>query len=122
MKKYLLLTSLLLSVSMFSSRLKESNFNKTVFSYVQQSSYEAYAFHNGSWHTGRIYIRQNQNGYQLISYSFNDLYMFNSQPLAGDFLQGQRLTPLNPNNELAKRNNFTHYVNIQGINVYIIAN
>ena len=89
---------------------------------TQQSNYEAYVYYQGNWYTGMIYTRQSENGFQLSSYSFRNLYIFNGQQFSGNFNQEQRLVRLNPNSELAKNNNFTHYVNIQGVNVYIILN
>lgn len=122
MKKLLFILSFLFISNSFLVNAKSSyTINKSRVSF-QQTVYEAYAFHNGYWHKGRISINQYQNGYQLVSYSFNDISNYNGQPLSGNFYQGQQLIRLNPNNELAKANNFTHYVEIQGLKAYIIAN
>jgi len=87
---------------------------------IQTTSYKAYVNSNGNWHTGTIWIQQTQNGHQLLSYNFDSVHSGMGHKLAGDFDQRHRLTKLNPNNELAKQNNVTHYVTIQGLKAYLI--
>lgn len=122
MKKLILKFSLIVILLVIPANLSASECTKNVFRISQSNVYDAYMYQGGNWHTGRIVIEQTQNGYRLISYNFSDVSTFNGQPLQGRFYDGERLTPLNPNNELAKKNNFTHYIEIQGIRAYIVAN
>ena len=87
----------------------------------QESSIEASIFAKGQWHRGYIKYQQNQNGYTLISYEFSTLETYNGTGFTGNFGSGARFITLNPNNEYAKRFNFTHYVDIQGLRAYITA-
>jgi hypothetical protein len=58
----------------------------------------------GSWYTLKIGIEETPNGYQ-IQYHDKNGRIFNSYPVYA--------IPLNPNNELARNNNLTHYANTQ---------
>ncbi|MFV8327631.1 hypothetical protein [Flavobacterium sp. ZS1P14] len=122
MKKTFLQFSLVFLLFGLTTNLKASTPIKPCSEYLQSNTYEAYMYHNGNWNKGRITMRQTENGYVLSTYSFSDIYTINGQQLSGNFYADQRLTRLNPNNDLAKNYNFTHYVDIQGVKAYIIAN
>lgn len=119
--KKIILKLLFVSLLCFAAIEAKSNepFN-SISKCLQEKSLKAYIFYQGTWHEGFIMFNQTENGYQLTKYQFNDIYI-NGSPLNGYF-NYEKFTKLNPNNELALKNNFTHYVNIQGLNAYIISN
>ena len=103
---------------MFSNTSKVNLQNNLV-----QSSITAYIFHQGQWHTGFINYSTTQNGYKLTTYQFNTISSLQTgQKLVGHFYDDTKFTNLNPNNNLARQHNFTHYVSIEGFNAYIISN
>lgn len=117
MKKILFI---LLASILTTSFTTKSNPIKTEIS--QESNIKASIFAKGQWHNGYIRYQQNQSGYTLISYEFSTLETYNGTGFTGQFLDRQaKFTALNPNNEYAKRYNFTHYVDIQGLRAYITA-
>ena len=80
-------------------------------------------YHQGQWHTGFINYTTTQNGYELTSYQFDTVSSQQTgQKLTGYFNSDAKFINLNPNNNLARQYNFTHYINIQGITAYIINN
>ena len=112
MKKSSLLLLVFLTVSFNSTSYSNSHKGK------QSDSIKAYVYHQG-WHEGYITYTKTENDYTLNEYQFNDLYLMGSQSFSGYF-RGERFTQLNPNSQLAKQFNFTHYVEIQGTRIYII--
>jgi hypothetical protein len=118
--KYLLFINLFvltISNSLISKDIKSDNLDFKS-ECIQTYEYDAHIYYSGYWHTGKVWINQSKNGYKLLSYSF-DLQLTNGN-FSGDFDERlHRLYELNPNNELAKRNNFTHYITVQNIKVYI---
>lgn len=117
MKKLSLFLLVFLTISFSSTSY--SNFHKVEYKVKQSDSIKAYIYYQGVWHEGYITYNKTENDYTLNEYQFNDLYLMGGRPFSGYF-RGQRFTQLNPNNELAKQYNFTHYVEIQGTRVYII--
>lgn len=122
MKKFILKLSFIILLLIIPVNLSANENTKTPLECLQSKVYKAYIYHSGNWHTGKIFINQNENGYRLESYSFSDVFIGNGQRLEGSFIGGEELIRLNPNNELAINNNFTHYVEIMGLNAYIIGN
>lgn len=122
MKKTFLHFLLIFLLFGLSNNSEASVITKSHIKCLQQNSYKSYIFYNGNWHTGEIRMRQTENGHILSSYSFDDIYLMGNQTLSGYFYPDQQLIKLNPNSDLAKNNNFTHYVEIQGLRAYIIAN
>jgi len=112
MKNFILLA---LVFSMFSftvpSGLKKDSQNKSIAAYI---------YFQRTWYTGYIYYSTAPDGYKLESYSFDQMYI-GGQAFSGYFYGQEKFIPLNPNNELAKQNNFTHYVITREIPIYIIA-
>lgn len=88
----------------------------------QQNYVKAYVSYQGQWHTGYIYYEQTQYGTKLTQYRFDTIYLVNGQSLSGNLGGNERFTTLNPNNPLAVKYNFTHYIDLQGVRAYIISN
>ncbi len=120
MKNYFLPLLLVLLFFSSSPNLNANTPTNSSCESIQTTSYNSYIYFSGNWHTGKIWIQQTQNGYKLLSYNFDSVHNVNGHKLSGDFDQRHSLTKLNPNNELAKQNNFTHYVTIQGLKAYLI--
>lgn len=121
--KKLMLNSLLIFlifIPTVSLKANESKFPHLTF--LNLNSIEAYVFYQGNWVKGSITYEATQQGYTLKSYNFSQVYLAGGQTLSGYFYDGQRFTQLNQNNELAKKYNFTHYIDIQGIRAFIISN
>jgi hypothetical protein len=85
--------------------------------YKQEQTVDAFIMWGGNWRKGRITYMSTQQGYKPISYQFQDV----DYRLKGKFFS-EKFTPLNPNNELAKANNWTHTIGIQGTTAYLILN
>lgn len=87
---------------------------------VQEKYITAYTFIKGRWYEGTIYYTQKSNSYELFNYFFKDAPSIYGSGLNGKFQDNERFVKLNPNNELAIKYNFTHYVDIDGIRIFII--
>lgn len=75
----------------------------------QQQTVDAFIMIGGNWVSGQITYMRTQQGYQPIRFSFGE-------QIRGEFWPDQRFIPLNPNNQLAKQNNWTHTINVQSFN------
>lgn len=72
----------------------------------QRQTIKAYRRAQGSWQNGQVSIVRSPNGIIALDFNFNG-YVGGGR---GEFVQNTMLVPLNPNHELAKGMNFTHYV------------
>ena len=74
-----------------------------------QSSYalDAYIMMQGNWMHGTISVNRTQNGDRPYRYDFPGMQGVQT---SGQFYPDTRFTPLNPNNQYAIRNNFTHTI------------
>jgi hypothetical protein len=79
----------------------------------EETTFDVYIMQGGSWIKGQITYVRTQQGFTPIRYHFSD-------QLRGAFWPDQRFMPLNPNNELAKKHNFTHTINTGGATAYLI--
>ncbi len=113
MKKILLFSTLSIAVvSLSSFMFHYSNFNsiKTLKKInQQQQTVDAYIMIGGNWIRGQITYVRTQQGYQPIRFWFG-------QELRGEFWPDQSFIPLNPNNQLARQNNWTHTISVQSFN------
>jgi hypothetical protein len=117
MKKILLLLFVFVFIfpfkndKIFSNCVVEKN-------YQQTRSFDAFLWWGNRWVRGYIDCQVSQYGYVPIKYYFDAGVgsNFNSR---GNFYQGDKFIPLNPNHELAKKNNWTHYIKVQGSNAYL---
>jgi hypothetical protein len=78
----------------------------------QETTFDVYVMQGGNWIKGQITYVRTQQGYTPIRYHFSD-------QLRGEFWPDQRFMPLNPNNELAKQNNWTHTISVGGATAYL---
>jgi hypothetical protein len=121
MKKTLLFSTLTFVVVTLSSFKHSSSviFPKTNSLneiYQQQQTVDAYIMWGSNWRRGQITYSSTQQGYKPISYQFED---YGNSQLRGQFFPDQRFSPLNPNNQLAKQNNWTHTISVQGVTAYL---
>ena len=124
MKKFsLFLTLTFIIITLSSFRHSASDFSPKSNSlneiHKQQQTVNAYVWWGGNWRTGYITYVRTQQGYKPISYQFED---YGNDQLRGQFFPGERFTPLNPNNNLAKQNNWTHTISVQGVAAYLTLN
>jgi len=112
MKKIFLLPTLAFAVSTLSSFNNDSsNLSLNNISNVmhqQQQTVDAFIMIGGNWMRGQITYMRTQRGFQPIRFYFNE-------QLKGEFWPDQTFIPLNPNNQLAKQNNWTHTISVQAI-------
>jgi hypothetical protein len=109
MKKLLIVVTLLVGQAVFSDAYGqeyEPNINGNGRSTQQRQTIDAYRSAGGSWQAGRVSIVRSPNGIIALDYNF-DGYARGGR---GQFVQNVMLVPLNPNHQLAKEKNFTHYV------------
>jgi hypothetical protein len=76
-----------------------------------------YAFRmaGGAWQQGTVTYEVSQYGVVPVSYNFSNYRNAGS----GQFFPSQRFVPLNPNNEMAKANHWTHMINSQIGTLYL---
>lgn len=87
---------------------------------IQQQPVKSYINHQGQWYEGYITFVTDQFGKTVVStYTFPTLFTANGTAFKGYFTGYENFTPLNPNSELAKQYNFTHYISFQGVNAYV---
>ena len=86
--------------------------------YSQQGeriSKRAFLNFHGSWVEGQIQLIKSNQGYTPTSYSFSNVQNCSSQ-----FMPGEQFTPLNPNSDLAKAQNFTHFISVSCGTAYLM--
>lgn len=115
-KKTIILTLFIgvVALSSFSSNEKISN--PSIKEYLkQQQTVEAYLLQGTNWTTGYVFYRCNDYGCNPTRWQFevSDTSEYNNQT-QGDFYQGTQFRRLNPNNQFARKYNFTHYVEVPG--------
>ncbi len=108
----LVLTVFITTLTSFSSNIsnKLTTTNSISESTQQQQVVPAYALCGGNWYSGQIAYIITDQGYKPLYYWFND---FCGRQLQGQFYN-ERFVPLNPNNQLAKQNNWTHTISLNG--------
>jgi hypothetical protein len=122
MKKIILFLTLTLMLTLSNSFAFDMNYSnsrskKTI---LQDKTLKAYIYWQEEWHEGSISI---SNGV-LATYHFSTLEdrINRGGQLTGYFRANERYVPLNQNNQLALKYNFTHYVDFSGYRAYIMAN
>ncbi len=120
MKKILLLSTLTIVVVTLSSfKNITSDFtpktNSLNESYQQQQTVYAWRMAGGNWQQGTVTYQNTQQGLKPISYDFSSY----TNGGRGQFMPDARFMPLNPNNELAKKNNWTHSISSMAGTLYL---
>lgn len=124
MKKVFLFTALISGfaiLSAFKTSLISECYTSNITSSLQrEQTVVAYMWWDNNWRSGNITYIRTQQGYTPVSYNFGDTQHRGGSisPLRGYF-SGDRFVPLNPNNELAKKNNWTHIITVEGIDAYL---
>ena len=72
----------------------------------------AFLMMQGQFIQGTISVQSTQNGAKPINYNFPGMAQ---RQTSGQFYPDTRFIPLNPNNQYAIRNNFTHTINIPNL-------
>lgn len=78
-----------------------------------------YVFHQGNARDITLILVRTQSGWKCINYYMEDPIVRVYEGQMGD---GERLVPLNPNNNLALTYNFTHYVSTPQGTAYLNIN
>jgi hypothetical protein len=81
----------------------------------QQQTVYAWRMAGGQWQQGSVSYLVTQYGIKPISYDFSGY----TNGRSGRFMPDDRFMPLNPNNELAKKNNWTHSINSMAGTLYL---
>jgi hypothetical protein len=86
------------------------SFYQTSFTQRGNASYalDAYIIIQGTWVHGTISVNRTQNGDKPFNYNFDGFE-------SGSLYPDSRFTPLNPNNQYAIKNNFTHTISIPNL-------
>ncbi len=79
-----------------------------------QTTY-AWRMAGGQWQQGTVTYERTQQGYRPISYDFSNY----TNGGRNQFMPDARFMPLNPNNELAKKNNWTHSISSLAGTLYL---
>lgn len=121
MKKIILLQTLIFLIFFALSSFKNSSLKLRSDTFLhgkvfqQERTVTAYIMSGGNWQKGQVTYIETNRGYQPVSYDFSD-YVNGPR---GRFYSDQRFRPLNPNNPLAKANNWTHTIEIRGTVAYL---
>jgi len=122
MKKFALLFCAFLGLVALSAFTSKSNGNTksmersdAIQQQGQGQSVYAWRLAGGRWQQGTVTFRRTQQGFRPISYNFDNY----SNGGRAEFYSDARFVPLNPNNELAKRNNWTHSISSQIGTLYL---
>ncbi len=83
---------------------------------AQVRSVPAFIMWGGNWRSGQVSFIQTEYGYKPVSYQFED---YGNNQLRGQFYPDQQFMSLNPNHQLAKQNNWTHTITVQGSTAYL---
>lgn len=123
MKKIFLFTTLISGFAVLSAfktapilKNHSNDYSSTLQQQQQQQTVDAYVMWGGNWRRGQITYSSTQQGYKPISYQFED---YGNSQLRGQFFPDQIFSPLNPNNQLAKQNNWTHTISVGGATAYL---
>ena len=81
----------------------------------QQQTVYAWRMAGGQWQQGSVTYQNTQQGLKPISYDFSGY----TNGGRGQFMPDARFMPLNPNNELAKKNNWTHSISSMAGTLYL---
>ena len=122
MKNFCLLFCSILGLVAFSSFTSPSDVNtKSIESSVaiqqqgQRQTVYAWRMAGGNWQQGTVTYENTQQGIRPINYNFSSY----TNGGRGQFMPNARFMPLNPNNELAKKNNWTHSISSMAGTLYL---
>ena len=87
------------------------SFYQTSFT-QRESVVNAFLMIQGRFIMGTIGVQNTQNGLRPVNYSFPGMAQ---RQTSGQFYPDTRFTPLNPNNQYAIKNNFTHTISIPNL-------
>ena len=123
MKKLNLLLCSILSVVALSACTTKADVNTKLFESsvsIQQQQGQvqtvyAWRMAGGQWQQGTVTYETTQQGFRPISYDFSN-YQNGER---NQFMPDSRFMPLNPNNELAKKYNWTHTISSMAGTLYL---
>lgn len=120
MKNLGLLFCLIFGLVAFSAFTSSSDVNTKSFessATIQQQiqTVDAWRMAGGNWQQGTVTYESTQQGYRPISYDFSNY----TNGGRNQFMPDARFMPLNPNNELAKKNNWTHTISSMAGTLYL---
>lgn len=118
MKKTILLLAVLIGFVSYAGPVEQSKNVKTEEIAILQKEQQrktafGYCLRRGEFVEAQVQYNVTPNGLQP------DIAYVQGQRI---YLNGARFTPLNPNNEMAVKYNFTHYVSSSAGTIYVIIN
>lgn len=119
LKIFALVLSVVALISVGNSSQSAASNALSNFSSQQSYSADAYILGGNGWIKGFITYNKTQQGYVPVRYYFQNV---GGRELKGNFYNGDSFTPLNPNNQYAKANNFTHTIKVPGATAYLTLN
>jgi hypothetical protein len=109
-----LMALFILTAFNYENLLKNENYTST-FKQSQVQTVYAWRMAGGQWQQGTVTYERNQFGYRPMSYDFSNYTNGGRNNFAPDVM----FTPLNPNNDLAKKNNWTHTIRSMAGTLYL---